>query len=469
MFRSRYTCRLNVILWIVLICCSFNALAQQQWGNLTAGKFKVGFTVLETYDYSRTYFLKPEYPGKPQKAPPNKPFQISIWYPAKNDAARPMLFREYARFWDKERDFSAPADNGKLMANMQRLHSLYFKGRLTDAKSDSILNIITAARYDANWAEGKFPVVISACPATKNHTVINEFLASQGYIVVSFPLLGRNFNAAETYWENAADLESFTEDIGFVLSKTKALANADTEKLAIIGTMAGASGIAFAVKNMNVDAIVSIDGSYREIQEALPKLPYFHSSRFRTPLLHFTNKNYNPLKEHEFLNNLKSANITQVQFTKLEHPDLYSQRAMNLTANKDQKTAYEQMCNMSLLFLDAHLNKNLQSGERLQRMLSGTDTLFLVTEKPIVLVTPVAEEFEQVILQKGIDAATELYRRGKLAYPDYAPFTENLVFLSSRLFKQGKKEEAIKITELVIEAFPGSAWAKRSLNYYRSN
>jgi hypothetical protein len=239
--------------------------------------------------------------------------------------------------------------------------------------------------------------------------------------------------------------------------------NVDSNKLAIIGTMAGASGILFAVKNLNVDAIVSLDGSYEQLQNNLDKMPYYEPLRLRAPLLHFSNKHYDPIAQHPFFEKLQSSSVTQVQFLQLEHPDLYGQRMASFSASPIHQEGYETMAAITLQYLNNYVKKMPSSAGELSKLLTATNAFISVKQKPASIVAPFEEEFSEMILLDGVEKSVLLYRSIKERNPDYRPFTEQLISTAWTLYNRGMQREAIKVVELVMEGYPTSTWAQGTL------
>ena len=52
-----------------------------QWGNLEPGPYAVGVQVINTWDYSRSYWSPRDWRGEERQGEPGRPIQIVIWYP----------------------------------------------------------------------------------------------------------------------------------------------------------------------------------------------------------------------------------------------------------------------------------------------------------------------------------------------------------------------------------------------------
>lgn len=439
------------IVFLVVLLIPATGQNTKQWGNLEAGPYAVGFTVVETYDRSRQYQPRTDYLGNPNSQPLYKPFQVSVWYPAKSSTPT-MAFEEYLKWWASERDFNKKASAQEITDLVKYYFGYFFPNGMSDEQVNRILKAPTPVVRNGTWAAGTFPLVINACPSLHTHTVMNEFLASHGYVVMSFPALGQSFSAGAIYWSDASDLDSFTEDIGFTFSQAFSFKNVAPDKLAIIGTGAGASGMLWTMKNMNVDAIVSVDGEYSDL---LKSSPYYNPARFSAPLLHFANKRYDPFTGNTVMNELRFSDITSIQL-QLEHPDLYGQRMMSFSAQAEHQRGYELMCKGTLAFLHQHV-KNLADATTLTSLFPGNDPLYAVVRQAAIPPPATVDLIAQLFTAERYDLLVQKLQEGVKNNTVQAVWSSVLDRQGNALLRAKKYTDALIVLKQSADTFPADA------------
>jgi hypothetical protein len=148
------------------------------------GPHAVGVKIVQQYDRSRLYKKQIDLAtGEPAQGERTRPMQTLIWYPAAR-GGQPVTYRQYLETMATEDEFARNAAEVKSMTD-GRIDSN--AGARRDALLREIARPMLAVR-DARAESGKFPVVIYApsfsAPAVEN-TDLCEYLASQGYIVLS--------------------------------------------------------------------------------------------------------------------------------------------------------------------------------------------------------------------------------------------------------------------------------------------
>lgn len=94
-------------IFIVLSIICINGYSQNKITKyLTYGEYSIGYKVIHTYDYSRSFFPKYDYYGKRTKYPIGRPIQISIWYPSpKGKELNNLQYQDYIGFTSSEINF----------------------------------------------------------------------------------------------------------------------------------------------------------------------------------------------------------------------------------------------------------------------------------------------------------------------------------------------------------------------------
>ncbi len=86
----------SLLFYLLVVNTCLYSQDRPQWDDIPAGPHKIGFKVINTYDYSRGYFPTSDYSGTPSDYETSRPMQISIWYPAETDEEnRQMVFGDY--------------------------------------------------------------------------------------------------------------------------------------------------------------------------------------------------------------------------------------------------------------------------------------------------------------------------------------------------------------------------------------
>src|SRR5437762_4306294 len=183
-------------LFSLLILASATTLsAQTLHGNLTPGPHAVGFRVIERYDYSRPYRFARALTGKPRSGERARPMQISVWYPAQKGSGKPMRFADYLALVASATKFGPPTDAQRAEAE-ERFFGTPTINELPAAQRGRWKSMETWARSDAKPLAGRFPLVLWSLFFPALGHVTPEFIASHGYVVVTFPRVDSTPGAA---------------------------------------------------------------------------------------------------------------------------------------------------------------------------------------------------------------------------------------------------------------------------------
>lgn len=127
------------------------------------------------------------------------------------------------------------------------------------------------------FLNGNFPVIVYA-PSYQASSIENfalfEYFASNGFFVISCPSRG-----TETRWlegGTAKDLETQSRDVELLLKEIYGYSNVNLKKIALMGfSFGGLSNIITVMKNSNISAVVSLDGTERYNYSVLKKIILF--------------------------------------------------------------------------------------------------------------------------------------------------------------------------------------------------
>lgn len=160
--------------------------------------------------------------------------------------------------------------------------------RTTDA-FERFMRTRTAAHRNAAPAEGRFPVVLYVLGQgdhTMENTVLCEYLASQGYVVVSVPQLGTSPRRT-MFVHDPASYDAQVRDLAFALATVvHDYRSADSSRVGAIGmSMGGVYSLMLAVRNSQVRTVIGLDPSYISAQPSYYykywAAPEFDPARFR--------------------------------------------------------------------------------------------------------------------------------------------------------------------------------------------
>jgi pimeloyl-ACP methyl ester carboxylesterase len=235
------------------------ASAPPLWGDLAAGPYRVGFRTIFQFDASRTWRRTRDYTGKFSADPGGRPIQLNVWYPSTDESRqKQMAFVDYV-------DQTAPSDFSVLNSTMRERNRQNAKNSVTPAQLSALLSTPMYAQANAQAVQGRFPTVLyfGGLNADINaNVVLAEFLASHGYVVACISLLGPS-DQQLSQSNSPSDLEAIVRDMESVLPTLRDVAHADPARLAVMGhSLGGVESAQLGIRNGNVSAIISLDGTY---------------------------------------------------------------------------------------------------------------------------------------------------------------------------------------------------------------
>lgn len=431
-----------------LLCLATKSEASNLSGNLKQGSYSVGFKVIHTFDYSRAYTGKQ-----------GRPIQVAIWYPTTATSPK-MEYADYLSLYLTEENFAVPAEK-------QRQDNLVVWEKELTERLDSSVNVkgILQAKTnvvkDAIIAKDSFPVIIYGAGSqgeSFENSILCEYLASYGYLVLASPAVGPIEHKTII---DAVGLEAEARDMEFLIAQSQAFPEADLSKLGLMGwSWGGLSAMLVQMRNPNVDAVVSLDGSIATHEDKLNKTTFAEVNRIRVPVMYMSSHSLTP-RVKSFIEKVSYSNSFLLDFNELNHPDFSSYNfivrnfAKSLKdAEKKKQQSYELICQFSLRFFDAQLKSDSQGKSFIENDSVGKDLLAISRKRSLPL-PPTQEEFFAIIREKGFETAYKIYQEVKLRDANYQIFEAfEITVLADQLFKSGKAEDAIKCAKLRIEAYP---------------
>ena len=345
------------------------------------GPYSVGLRVIAQYDHTRVFHITSGGADKSATTEGARPLQTLVWYPADATGAQRMTIGDYAALIRTETSFDKPIEHGKSQSFVEDFT------RGTTA-------LPALAVRDAAMQATRFPLVIYApsldAPATENIELC-EYLASYGFVVLATPSIG----ATERVMANdvpGANAEA--KDISFLIDYAKGLPDTDMSSVAVIGySWGGMSALFAAARDRRIDALVSLDGSFRYGPAFVRQAGDVHPEQMTIPLLVFSraeetleiwaatqqNKDQfsvapNVLNErtHGDLLHIRMLAISHIQFSSLfQRSERFRREGLQFVpadySLEDGDASYNWMARYTLEFLNAYFKHGLAAMAFLKR------------------------------------------------------------------------------------------------------
>jgi pimeloyl-ACP methyl ester carboxylesterase len=467
---------LGFLLVTVCLCGPVVADAPSSWGGLQPGPHEVGFRLSEDRDSSRSIRIE----GTGVRP---RPLRIYVWYPAAvASGARPMTFGRYAALASEDvwSDAILPEVRKRTAFARRPLARSLEPKRL-----EALLRQPVGAVEDAGSAPGAFPLVVVGqglyyeSPIT--HAILGEFLASHGFVVATCPLVGTHSPRVHL---DVTDLETHVRDLEFVVARVRGLSFVDPERLGLLGfDMGGMSSLILAMRNPDVDALVTMDaGVLFAHPTAIPSgirqsSPHYDVSSLRVPWMHATQSMFGTRIEGQEGESLFDTAVHSDRYLVLVddvgHVDFTSYALI-----EDRKPvpgywgpprdganeSYETVCLHVSQFLAAYLAGDGPSRDLLARLAEADDPAakLSVEHRAPVAPRPTHSDFVNALLagkiDEGLAMARDLSKTSSRA--EFEPVM--LSRLGSHLIVTWELvREGIAVLELNVELHPRApaAWA----------
>lgn len=439
--------------------------------NLNNGKYTVGFRHYTVIDSTRTYRIHNEFNNRVI----NRPIPISIWYPAtfEKNNSRPLTVLDYLEILTEEEEWK----------NLPNEYILDWFPHLLNTPENKIhLSEKVAAFSNSEFLVGKFPVIVYA-PSYQASSIENfalfEYLASNGYIVISSPSRG-----TDTRWlegGTSKDMETQSRDVEYLLKEINKYEYIDVDRIALMGfSFGGLSNVITTMKNKTISAVVSLDGTERYNYGVLEKSPYFNVDKFTIPYIHFAQKEI----PEEVLTEDKipaELNYTFQLFDSLQYSNAYSYRFHDLThpyfssfgvlfGNRDKRqdksdvkimASYNLISQHTLLFLNATLKNDKYAKEFIENNPDNngfSDDLISRKMKQAQTRNFDYKNFNDLALLQNYHDLIPLYKKTLTKHPKLDLPERILNTLGLRLSLNSKKwKQGINVFLLALYIYPTSA------------
>jgi dienelactone hydrolase len=343
-------------------------------------------------------------------------------------------------------------------ADVTPMHDVIFRG--SDSLFERFLATRTAAYADAPAAPGRFPLIAySAGYNNRSHdnSVLAEYLASHGFVVVTVPQLG-TLATRLTLRITPTDLETQTRDVEFAISEAQNLPYVDPRKLGVMGySMGGVVALLLAARNPNVDWIVGLDPSIRapRFVDLVMRAPQFDPRTIRAPVLSLQSGNATEASAQDstVVLALRFADRYVTKIGNAAHGDFsdFATYADLFGLDVQQRTAAEARQSHATMSRDV------------LAFLRGDS---LPIPKRARLDVPSERDLALMVVRHGYPAARDALMTALRRYPQSeVPIIDQATLnrLGYGLVEQGNAAAAVGVFQLNVDAHPSSADAFDSL------
>lgn len=286
--------------------------------DLVYGPYEVGFKSFKTYDLSRPYLLGED------TIP--RPLLIHLWYPSQEKLGQSLDFKHYIDLIAQREDYN------KSISEIDTNSYYYVKAYSDFAKSQFGLDasIQTQQILDAPVkamsglvipaGSSEFPLIIYAPSNSKasvqNH-LICEYLASQGFIILSVASAGPNSIRRENVVESTM---AQVMDMEYILQYCRDSLGLSYTSLGLFGFSTGTlANTIFQMRNNDVAAVLSMDGSMEySFYLLVSKMEEFKLEKANIPYCSLIN-NYENFSIYPMYNSVHSRDKFMIRMPYLDH------------------------------------------------------------------------------------------------------------------------------------------------------
>lgn len=453
----------NVIItcFLAVACITTQTQAQYQLA-LQPGTFTVGFKAATYFDLGRHPLAE-----QTENFQQGRAVHISVWYPASDVKGKsPMPFSQYADFVSQMINPASPTQASRAESFRQIqffMSQISGDTALLARHKDRLWKSPTRAFLHATPIKETFPVLFYPESPHLN-SLLAEYLASHGYIVVAVSRFGSN--NAEFEWQNVRGIETLVQDCQFALSVIKQEFNLNHPKVATLGVgMNASAGLAWMMRSPVVQALVSLEGGVLTGYEfELIKKSPFHSVRdANKPMLVLHSPH--PAVDPKFIDAYTYADRYVVSFPVMREFYYLNYGVWEATMNGilgpapgDTKSGFEAVAQMTLQFLNHQLKSNPQATQYLRALPTTENKLFKASFLPGLPIPPTAQQLDELYQKEGFDKLHQAVVR----YTKDNPQTYTYEFMNGhgiRLIQEGKFEEVMKWADTFRNNFPDAAIA----------
>lgn len=478
---------IKVTCLFLIFCITNHSSAQNAplWNGLVSGPYKVGFRAEWKQDYTRTWGQSESVKESYSQRPFSRPVRLTMWYPAEvSSSSKQNKFSNYL-FISATDPLSKLAESIVEMQDIgtenKGLHGL-FSGN--EKEYNKLLNTEVASYTNTTFLKGKiFPLIIYSLGQndyTLENTVLFEYLASYGYIVVTVPHFGMSPRKDYLLIDDALSFDTQVRDLEFSLSEMLKYPNVDASKIGALGmSMGSVYTLLMAGKNNNIKALAGLDGTVMGGLESFAykyqNLPYYDSSNVKVPILEIFREDHHDLS---VLSSLKFSDRYLLEIKGLIHADftasplytLYTSRilpdSLALATRTPEYAAAEhkKICGNVRLFFDGALKNEAAGSQQLTSWKSNSKFDNVTSTFIGGLQCPNEEEFAKIVSIKGSVTAIENLKLLQLKYPGITWLRQKkLNRMGYEYIYKNDVNDAIELFKFNVAAFPKSSDVYTSL------
>ena len=453
----------SILILVALAGTAHGAFASTGSADLipAAGPHAVGLRIVQQYDYSRVLDAQVDAFGKAGVAPPARPIQTLVWYPARQTNAAPMLAADYQQASLADVDFSFPA------AAAARQRAAWMASPRKEQ-----FGTATLAVRDAPAVDGRFPVVIYAPSfASFAHENLDlcEYLASHGYVVIASRSLGAR---SVTMTDNVEGVEAQASDIAFLANYAHSLPQADISKVAATGFSWGGMANVFAsARSSRIKALVSLDGSIRYHPKIWGAAGYVKPSQTAVPMLFLGARapSHEAMERKDklgpsYLNSMKYSDVYVTTMSPMTHSDFSSwqlrfsgDNAFGDYQKADVLQAYRSGALYARRFLDAYLKNDATALGFMKQSPAKNGIapqVMTMESQPAAHVLYGEADFLRAFAKGEYKDARGLYKTMSAQSPDFKLNPLNLNTLGYQLLGAKNARGAVQLFKLATDIEP---------------
>ncbi len=463
--RLLYRRLLGVVLAVFVLISPPRALAEVlTWGDLEPGAHPVGFEVIQFHDATRASLAVFEAGVNRTIADAGRPMQVALWYPAA-EASEPFAYSEYLGWRETQAELRRPValDRQRAAMTLARLLERTFQPENGLAMAKALAEATTRAARDVPPADGRFPLIVWSGDTASSNTLLQEYLASHGYVVASTPGIARHTSVERRGVPNSDSVLLQAEDVAAVISRLRSRPQVDATKIVVAGySSTSLAALVFQSRTGMARAILSIEGHerYPSGGRVLTNLPGWNPDRVRIPLLYLQADAGRFDRDLSLWEALRATPRTLVDLPRLGHHDLRSEIALSGQRGPEIEEGYRVACRMILAFLEASLSDEGGVDERLMALAVKLPWIDIVDEPATPGVASV-DEIWRLLETEDVAGLRSRVLSGRFA-PGLLPERDGNRF-AYELLRRDHKDLAIEVFRAVAAAYPSSVNSRDSL------
>lgn len=429
--------------------------------NEEKSPYSVGFKYYKTYDESRSYLLNDD--------TISRPLLIHFWYPTVSNLEESTYsFKNYIDLISLRQDFnSITSDTDKNSINFINAYAGFAKHNLgvdTSLSTEDILKSPVLAHYGADVAKSKkkFPLIIYAPSnsksAVQNH-IICEFLASNGYIVISVGSAGPN---SLNRRNNPESIMAQVYDMEFILKYVKTNLKIKYDRLGLMGYSSGGLATSiFQMRNKKVKAVFSMDGSQEfGSYVSLSKVEDFNLKKANVPYC-LVHNNYENFSIFPYYNSIASKDKYIFQMPYLDHNGFVSYwRFFDLCSTNSgySKTclSYDFINKTALEFFNKYLKTSSLFNDNSE--LNFQDSEYI---KANISDNSLIAQFGNLILSDDSEAINRFMKE----HHETLKIKETEINILAKMLRDSRMDDAIQLLLFNVKIHPNSWQAHFELGF----